>query len=113
MLARAAREERILVTRDKDFGGLVFVEHLGSGVVFLRLAPATMRAVHQQLEGLLQTHSAVEFKGFCDGRAGSIPVPQIVVAVPTAYRLASIPAVCFMTRLAKLPRPEERRGKAG
>ena len=28
LLARASQERRILVTRDKDFGGLVFVEHL-------------------------------------------------------------------------------------
>jgi predicted nuclease of predicted toxin-antitoxin system len=32
-LSRAGQESRIFVTRDKDFGGLVFVERLGKGVV--------------------------------------------------------------------------------
>ena len=31
LLARAGQERRLFVTRDKDFGGLVFVEHLGKG----------------------------------------------------------------------------------
>src|SRR5437879_13125649 len=36
LLARAGQERRLFVTRDKDFGGLVFVEHLGRGVISLR-----------------------------------------------------------------------------
>jgi predicted nuclease of predicted toxin-antitoxin system len=35
LLARAAQESRLFVTRDKDFGALVFVERLGKGVIFL------------------------------------------------------------------------------
>jgi predicted nuclease of predicted toxin-antitoxin system len=57
LLARAAQESRLFVTRDKDFGGLVFVERLGKGVIFLRMTPATTQAVHGQLEVLLRTHS--------------------------------------------------------
>ena len=39
VLARAASEERVLVTADKDFGELAFRERLpaGSGVILLRL----------------------------------------------------------------------------
>jgi predicted nuclease of predicted toxin-antitoxin system len=43
LLARAAQENRIFVTRDKDFGGLVFVQRLGKGVILLRVSPSTLR----------------------------------------------------------------------
>jgi len=43
LLARAVQESRIFVTRDKDFGGLVFVERLGKGVVYLRITPSTVQ----------------------------------------------------------------------
>ena len=54
-LARAADEEilniaqeqsRILVTRDRDYGNLVFVQALGAGVLYLRILPSTQNAVH-------------------------------------------------------------------
>ena len=55
-LARAADEEllhaahaqqRIMVTRDRDYGNLLFVKALGSGVIYLRMLPTTQNAVHR------------------------------------------------------------------
>jgi len=60
LLARASQERRIFVTRDKDFGGLVFVEHLGRGVILLRVSPATLQAAHEELKRVLGIYSEAE-----------------------------------------------------
>ena len=60
LLARAAQESRIFVTLDKDFGGLVFVERLGKGVVYLRITPSTVQTTHEPLKLVLQTHTESE-----------------------------------------------------
>ena len=57
LLARAGQDRRIFVTRDKDYGGLVFVEKLGSGVILLRMMPATIGAVHEELRRVLGLYS--------------------------------------------------------
>ena len=46
-LLRVAHEQgRIFVTRDRDFGGLVFVQGSGPGVIYLRILPTTQASVH-------------------------------------------------------------------
>lgn len=63
MLSYALAEDRILVTRDKDFGALVFVhvtEH--SGVILLRLTPQTMSETHRELIRLLDAHTVDELR---------------------------------------------------
>ena len=45
------------MTRDRDFGGLVFVCGFGSGVIYLRIVPSTLQAVHQELVRVLAMHS--------------------------------------------------------
>ncbi len=41
-LLRIAREQdRVFITRDRDFGGLVFVRSQGPGVIYLRILPST------------------------------------------------------------------------
>lgn len=62
LLRIAAEEDRIMITRDRDFGGLVFVEKLGSGVIYLRILPSTMQEVHKELERLLGLYSEEELK---------------------------------------------------
>jgi predicted nuclease of predicted toxin-antitoxin system len=57
LLAAAERENRVLVTRDRDFGNLVFVRRAGSGVIYLRVSPATVQAVHRQLNAVLAAYS--------------------------------------------------------
>jgi predicted nuclease of predicted toxin-antitoxin system len=49
LLAEARTQRRIFVTRDRDFGGLVFVHGQGPGVIYLRMTPSTMTAVHTEL----------------------------------------------------------------
>lgn len=53
-LLRTAQDQQcIQVTRDRDFGGLVFVMGLGFGVVYLRMLPTNLDLVHAELERVL------------------------------------------------------------
>jgi predicted nuclease of predicted toxin-antitoxin system len=61
LLMWAADEKRLFVTRDKDFGGLVFVERLSKGVLYLRISPETLAAMHEELKRVLTTYSEAEF----------------------------------------------------
>ncbi len=62
LLKTAEAQNRVFVTRDRDYGGLVFVKALGAGVIYLRVLPSTQAAVHQQLELVLNTYSADELR---------------------------------------------------
>ncbi len=46
----AHEQDRIFVTRERDFGSLVFVSDDPGGVMYLRMLPSTLHAVHQELE---------------------------------------------------------------
>jgi predicted nuclease of predicted toxin-antitoxin system len=62
-LLRVAREqERIFLTRDRDFGTLVFVQGSGPGVIYLRVLPSTQNAVHAELERVLTLYSEHELQ---------------------------------------------------
>lgn len=61
LLDHAHGAVRILLTRDKGFGHLVFATRRAhSGVILLRVTPETVDAVHQELERLLGEHSGEE-----------------------------------------------------
>lgn len=60
LLRRARTEQRIFVTRDRDYGRLVFVDDLGPGVIFLRMIPTNSHIVHQELAHVLATYSEAE-----------------------------------------------------
>ncbi|MBE9042959.1 DUF5615 family PIN-like protein [Pleurocapsales cyanobacterium LEGE 10410] len=72
-ILRVAQEHnRILITRDRDYGNLVFVKSLGTGVIYLRMLPTNSNAVHKELVRVLETYSeqdlskafvVVEFNG--------------------------------------------------
>lgn len=62
LLRKAREQNRIFITRDRDFGGLVFVEESGSGVIYLRMLPSTQNAVHAELERMLSIYSEDELK---------------------------------------------------
>lgn len=62
LLARAAQEQRILVSRDRDYGALVFVERKGGGVIYLRVTPATVNAVHVELENVLKRYTEEQLR---------------------------------------------------
>jgi len=57
LLEIARDQQRILVTRDRDFGSLVFVGGVGCGVLYLRLSPSNLRASHDELRTVLTKYS--------------------------------------------------------
>ena len=70
-LAQASDEEllktaqelgRIFVTRDRDFGNLVFVKSLGAGVLYLRILPSTHNSIHGEVERVLTIYSEDELR---------------------------------------------------
>jgi predicted nuclease of predicted toxin-antitoxin system len=63
LLQVAKAEGRVFVTRDRDFGGLVFVHELGAGVLYLRLLPSTLQAVHAELGRILTLYSESDLLG--------------------------------------------------
>lgn len=80
-LLRVAQEtDRILITRDRDFGTLVFVQGLRGGVLYLRLLPSTINAVHRELDRVLRKYSEEELK-----RA-------FVVVEPHGHRIRHVPS---------------------
>lgn len=80
LLTIARDQARILITRDRDFGGLVFVEGRGPGVVYLRILPSTRSAVHVELERVLITHTEDELHR------------SFVVIEPGRYRIRKLPS---------------------
>ena len=67
LLIKARELERIIVTRDKDFGTLTFLrEELSAGIILLRVDPNTVEEIHKAINRLLIEHSEDELrKLFC------------------------------------------------
>jgi predicted nuclease of predicted toxin-antitoxin system len=63
ILRVAQSENRILVTRDRDYGNLVFVRAMGTGVIYLRVLPKAVNQVHNELAKVIENYSEVELKG--------------------------------------------------
>tara|TARA_B100000315_G_scaffold90669_1_gene83330 strand:- start:250 stop:609 length:360 start_codon:yes stop_codon:yes gene_type:complete len=57
LLTKAQEQGLILLTRDRDFGGLVFLRRLAVGVIYIRILPSTQNAVHQELQTVLRSYS--------------------------------------------------------
>lgn len=79
LLAVAQKQGRVLVTRDRDYGSLVFVKRLGAGVLYLRVLPLTQKAVHKELGRVLEMYSEEELK--C----------AFVVIEPDGHRIRRLP----------------------
>jgi predicted nuclease of predicted toxin-antitoxin system len=63
LLAKAKELDRLFLSRDKDFGALVFLHAAGSsGVIFLRVTPITVEEVHNELHRLLNERTEEELK---------------------------------------------------
>ncbi len=56
-LLKAQELERIFVTRDRDYGNLVFIREILSGVIYLRILPSNIVGVHSELERVLSLYS--------------------------------------------------------
>jgi predicted nuclease of predicted toxin-antitoxin system len=60
LLRTAQEQKRIFITRDRDYGSLVFIKAIGAGVLYLRMLPATQETVHKELENVLKIYSEAE-----------------------------------------------------
>ena len=61
-LAKGYRVESHFVTRDRDYGDLVFVKGIKSGVLYLRVVPAEIDKVHSELERVLMLYDDADLK---------------------------------------------------
>jgi predicted nuclease of predicted toxin-antitoxin system len=62
LLQEATARNRVLLTRDRDFGRLVFAEGRPAGVLYLRITPSTQEIVHEELHRVLENHSHDELR---------------------------------------------------
>lgn len=62
VLQAAHDQGRIFVTRDRDFGALVFVQGAGPGVIYLRMQASTLDAVHAEFARVLSLYSEAELQ---------------------------------------------------
>jgi len=53
LLRTARQRHHVLLTRDRDFGRLVYTGGMGAGVIYLRMSPSTQDAVHAELRRVL------------------------------------------------------------
>ena len=60
LLEKAKSLDRILVTRDRDFGALAHTRNIGAGIIYLRVLPTTVESVHAELRRVLNSHSEAE-----------------------------------------------------
>lgn len=67
LLNTARKEHRILITRDKDFGELVFLnQEISCGVILLRGQPGLVVELHKQINNLFENHNEEELSSsFC------------------------------------------------
>ena len=61
-LKKALDLNRIFVTRDRDYGNLVFVKGIKSGVLYLRILPSNINQVQIELERVLNLYDEQELK---------------------------------------------------
>ncbi len=80
LLQKAVYDGRLLLTRDKDFGTLVFLEKICSrGVIFLRISPSSMDETHAVLLRLIENTPEEDLRDrFC-------------VVAPGGYRVRKLP----------------------
>jgi len=72
LLKQAKADNRLLITRDKEYGSLVFLGNTASlGVILLRITPETMDDVHPEFSRLLSNYAEDELQGyFCTVESG-------------------------------------------
>jgi predicted nuclease of predicted toxin-antitoxin system len=62
LLQASQTQGRIFVTRDRDFGGIVFLRGAGRGVMYLRMLPSMRNAVHAELERVLSLYAEQQLR---------------------------------------------------
>jgi predicted nuclease of predicted toxin-antitoxin system len=80
ILEKATEMQRLFITRDKDFGALVFLKRKSSfGVILLRSNPADIEETQEELKTLLKEYKEKELHNlFC-------------VVESTQYRIRHLP----------------------
>jgi predicted nuclease of predicted toxin-antitoxin system len=79
LLSTARGGGRLLLTRDRDFGNLIFAQAMQGGVIYLRMLPATVDAVHGELSRVLAQYAERDL------------LDSFVVVEPGRHRLRSTP----------------------
>lgn len=63
LLHYAFKEGLVMLTRDKDFGALIFLRHFeNNGVILLRCEPVTINDVHAEFGRFLRAHEGMNFR---------------------------------------------------
>ena len=79
-LLRVAQEQgRIFVTRDRDYGNLVFIKAIKTGVLYLRMLPSNQNLVHSELGLVLETYTEEDLRN------------AFVVIEPDGHRFRKLP----------------------
>jgi predicted nuclease of predicted toxin-antitoxin system len=78
LLTVAQEKERIFITRDRDFGALVFVQGFRGGVIYLRIQTGKIELVHSELKRLLSESSEADL------------LNAFVTVEPSRYRFRNI-----------------------
>lgn len=79
LLQIAQETKRIFITRDRDFGALIFVQKIAVGVIYLRVPYLAIERGHQELLRILQEHNEDDLKA------------AFVVVEPGRHRFRKIP----------------------
>jgi predicted nuclease of predicted toxin-antitoxin system len=61
-LLKASELGRIFVTRDRDYGNLVYVRQIRVGVLYLRILPSSRIEVHKELDRVLKAYTEDELR---------------------------------------------------
>ena len=79
LLETARKLGRLFVTRDRDFGRIVFLNRKRAGILYLRMVPEMQHVVHEVLQDVLRTNDEAVL-----GQA-------FVAITPGGYRIRTIP----------------------
>lgn len=75
LIEQASREQRILITEDKDFGGLVFASYIDSpGVILIRFPGNLRQTLASTILQLVQDHGDNLVGGFVVVQPGRIRI---------------------------------------
>jgi len=77
LIEQARREERILLTEDKDFGWLVYVSHIDSaGVILIRFPGNARQALIQSVRQVVEDQGEHLFNAFVVVQPGHIRISR-------------------------------------
>jgi len=79
LLEKTKAMNRILISRDKDFGMLIFLnKELYSGVIYLKIIPSAINKIHNELLTILEKYTEKELKtSFCVVEPGRYRIRRV------------------------------------